>query len=827
MLYFFLGLAQIAVGQNYRQDFESDFEILSYPEEFLPGWKGNQVRSTSSRIFQLNSQGKDGSRALAVQPISTFDGELFVSLNPSDFQNPKLVFWAKTFQNGTGNRPALVYYSWAESLEGTFTEAVLLGSESEFPNENGEYKKFEIPVPSSFQSSESLFFKLEIRYGPGSGTCARWIMDDFEFGEFEEDLVLPQVSWVRGFDAMEVELQFTEAIDPVFSQIQLNYKLDGMEPEQAILKSGSLVLLRFGEMLVTGKSYQLEVKQIPDLAGNFLKDTILNFEFSDPSLIPAKALVINELMPSPRAENPLPNVEYIELFHTGAYPFRLEGLNLSNSRSGTLLGDRWLNPGEFLILAPESQIGLLEEFGAVLGLSSWPTLLNSGDEVLLRDDQGKLIDRLNYTTSSWGSSELSGGGYSLEVVNPYFSCDQSGLLKASFDPNRGTPGRQNSIFDDTPDLKGPELLAYRFLSDTLMILDFSEPISQDISLENFTFSIEVGLDSVQVLQSQAQLYFTIPFSENELVLLQLSDLSDCSGNLLEQDDPFEIIRPTVARSGEILINELLFNPRSGSPKFVELYNPTEKHLEIGDWALANRNEMGFPDQIRKLSDKGLVLAPGQYLVITTDGGRLQLEYPKSSSANFHILPSLPSYPIAGGTVVLLDSDTQISESFAYSEDLHHPLLRDPKGVSLERISTETSADIPSNWHSASGVEEYATPGRKNSQLIPGEFEGELIQIDPGIFDPEGSNGNTFAAIRYQLGQNGWVGSFRIYDLGGRLVQALAQNEILGTEGFFTWTGTDGAGKKVRPGYYILLVELYNLDGELRTIKKTIVVAERL
>jgi hypothetical protein len=43
----------------------------------------------------------------------------------------------------------------------------------------------------------------------------------------------------------------------------------------------------------------------------------------------------------------------------------------------------------------------------------------------------------------------------------------------------------------------------------------------------------------------------------------------------------------------------------------------------------------------------------------------------------------------------------------------------------------------------------------------------------------------------------------------------------------TWTGTDSSGKLVRAGYYILVVELFDPNGEVKAIKKTIVVATRL
>jgi hypothetical protein len=146
---------------------------------------------------------------------------------------------------------------------------------------------------------------------------------------------------------------------------------------------------------------------------------------------------------------------------------------------------------------------------------------------------------------------------------------------------------------------------------------------------------------------------------------------------------------------------------------------------------------------------------------------------------------------------------------------------------LERLSIETASSVASNWHSASSVEEYATPGRGNSQVLSARFEEELIQIDSDVFDPEGSSGQSFATIRYELDQAGWIGSFRIYNLSGQIVHVLAENEILGAKGFFNWTGTDDRGVKARAGYYVLLVELYDLSGAVKYIRKTLVVATRL
>jgi hypothetical protein len=59
------------------------------------------------------------------------------------------------------------------------------------------------------------------------------------------------------------------------------------------------------------------------------------------------------------------------------------------------------------------------------------------------------------------------------------------------------------------------------------------------------------------------------------------------------------------------------------------------------------------------------------------------------------------------------------------------------------------------------------------------------------------------------------------------VQVGRENDLLANQGLYTWSGTDHNGVLVRAGYYVLLVELFNLEGEKIAIRKTIVVAQRL
>jgi hypothetical protein len=534
-------------------------------------------------------------------------------------------------------------------------------------------------------------------------------------------------------------------------------------------------------------------------------------------------------MPAPRVDQDLPNAEYVELYNLTEKEFRLQGLKFSNSRSSTSLPEYWIQPGEYVLLAPSNQANQLREFGAVVSVNSWPTMLNSGDAMSLIAPMGELIDQVSFSTSSWGGSEFANGGYSLEVINPFFLCDNSEFIRPSTDQLRGTPGRQNSLFSTESSAEELKIESAYFVSPDQIELVLNFPFVPIINSAQVSFSPELRVDSVWMssLGSGLQIKLAQPARPSQKYEVRISSLVTCNGGLLEEPVFAMLVLTEQAEQGDLILNEVLFDARVGDSKFVEIHNTTDKYLSLDSWALANLDDSGLLDQIRIFGMRGSFLEPGGYLAISTDSNRLRLAYPKSSDGGFLQISGLPSYPISGGTVVLISNNGEVVEKFTYHPDKHHPLIRNTKGVSLERISSIIPSEVSSNWQSASGNEDYATPGKKNSTVLSGEFESNLIKIDPQVFDPEGSFGPAFTTIRYELDQPGWVGSFSIYSASGLLVQTLAQNQVLGSSGLLTWSGTDTAGARVRPGYYVLLVELFDLNGKISIVKKTIVVAIKL
>jgi hypothetical protein len=145
---------------------------------------------------------------------------------------------------------------------------------------------------------------------------------------------------------------------------------------------------------------------------------------------------------------------------------------------------------------------------------------------------------------------------------------------------------------------------------------------------------------------------------------------------------------------------------------------------------------------------------------------------------------------------------------------------------LERIAAEAPTQSTDSWTSAAQSAGFATPGATNSQSRRFENLAEHFSIEPKAFAPDDNAGPNFCTIRYAFEQPGHVATLRIFDSTGREVRTLAQNQNLGTEGLFIWDGTSSQGQKARLGYYILVAEVYDTQGNYQLFKETLVIATR-
>ena len=281
---------------------------------------------------------------------------------------------------------------------------------------------------------------------------------------------------------------------------------------------------------------------------------------------------------------------------------------------------------------------------------------------------------------------------------------------------------------------------------------------------------------------------------------------------------------SIPDEGEWLINEVMFDPPPNGYDYVEFYNNSSRILDLAELYIANRNSTGTISGITAMSPQHQLVFPRQFIVITPDADRLALNYHVKDPSTVIGGNDLPSFPDDEGTVIGLDKQGRITDELKYDSRWHFKLISDPEGVALERIDPQMVTQDPMNWHSASSVAGYGTPGYENSQYRQPEFGGR-ITADPVVFSPDNDGRDDVLMINYELPAPGYMGSVRIYDYSGRLVRSLVQNQLTGRKGSWTWDGLENKGMKLPLGIYIVFAEFFTLDGLTEQIRLPVVIAK--
>jgi hypothetical protein len=285
-------------------------------------------------------------------------------------------------------------------------------------------------------------------------------------------------------------------------------------------------------------------------------------------------------------------------------------------------------------------------------------------------------------------------------------------------------------------------------------------------------------------------------------------------------------RSEEALPGDLIINEMLFNPRPGGYDYVELYNRSKKIIDASSLYIANKNSSGVVANFQKCSAQPFFIFPGEYLVLTEDLNVLMRDYNVVNSLQA-LKASLPSYPDDKGTVVLTDFSGSIIDEVNYSEKWHFKLISNNEGVALERVDPAGPSQAENNWMSAAATAGYGTPTAKNSQFIQREKSNATVEVFPKVFSPDNDGNDDLTAISYQLAAPGYVANVYIHDANGRMVRYLVKNAVLGSKGMWTWDGLDEKGQKLTVGTYIVYTELFNLQGKKEYFKNVVVLARRL
>ena len=649
------------------------------------------------------------------------------------------------------------------------------------------------------------------------------------------DQTSPQLLDIRPLGTNQVMLFFDEILDINTASTASNYGISGgLSVSAAALSGNKNVIITLSAAMTHLTVYTVTFNGVEDCLNN---GTAADSSFTYYETVPARHydILINEIFPDSDPQIGLPRKEYVELYNRSDNYINLQDFTFNDASSTVALLPYYvMPPNSYLVIYEGGDTVNYNQFGANIALVPFPDLNVSSDELALRDMLGNVIDAVAYTSDWYNNSDKAEGGWSLERINYNRPCEGAVNWSASTNLLGGTPCQANSLLQTAVDDSRPfPIRAYPLAADTIMVY-FPEAMGDGVSINPANYSINNGIsiayvnllqpsfNSIKMVLStalQAGTIYTINFNNN---------LTDCIGTPILADASTQVALPQVVDTGDLLLNEILFNPVTGGADFIEFYNNSSKVLDLSHLIMANLDEAGNINQTENILTPYLIF-PNQYVVVTPSAAQTQRQY--NAPFPYAIVENdLPTYDDSEGTVFVYSTrsgSARIIDQFSYLDDYHSPLLRSEEGVSLEKINPALSSLDENNWHSAASTVGYGTPTYQNSVYTTNLSNGSEVNLSTNKVSPDADGFEDFVLINYNLDDLGYVAHIRVFDANGFLVKTITNGQLLPKEGSLQWDGTKDDGTKALIGIHIIHVELVNPNGKTIQYKLNCVVAARL
>lgn len=695
--------------------------------------------------------------------------------------------------------------------------------------ENNSWYKMEDFSSVITDKSEEFYCGLEFTFESASRAGELWF-DDFQVQSVNTAPFIKSYQ-IIGHDS--ILIAFSERLNSDQQLTPENFKISCNDEElndfkPSITNLGNEILIVLHSELKTG-NYQVEVLNIIDKDGAKLTSDSIVFEY----LAPANEydVVINEIMADESPSQGLPEYEYIELYNTRAFPISVEGWKLQIGSKELLFSSDTIQANSYLILCSNPAEALFSEYGNAMGLSNFTGLTNAGNSLSLLSANGKTIDEIVYSDTWYQPEEKSNGGWSLERIDPMNFAWQEPNWKASNATDGGTPGKQNSVFAENKDQTLPQIEKVEVVNTNTVRITYSEPMQELEVLQISNYKVAQGkslilkIHKIEEVKTIIEIVFQENLLENSRFKLEISErVSDLAGNPLKTN-LVEFWMPASAHQGDIVINEILFNPLAGGSDYVELFNRTQNVYDLSQMYIGKKDENYLLTDSVKLAKKQILLHPESYCLFTADSLNIAENYYTSNTAVFHQV-SLPNYPDKNGRIVLYTKD-ELIDDLAYKEGMHFELLASKEGVALERVNPDEETNLHSNWQSAAQNIGFGTPGIKNSVYSDAEESVEEVSLSSKIFSPDNDGIDDRLYINFNLKDDGFVANIRIYNALGKEIRKLASNLYLGTDDSVYWDGLNSKRERLPIGIYLVYIEIFNPDSRMKIYKKTCVIGGKL
>lgn len=546
-------------------------------------------------------------------------------------------------------------------------------------------------------------------------------------------------------------------------------------------------------------------------------------------------LVINEIYyDHPGLDS---GTEYVEIFNNTSRSINLYGIRIefADGRTGNCRLFYEFGPGDYIEPDKRLLIG-----GDSSGTFSPLCVLENGPDAVVLRDSNMMLDLVGY-------GELQYPGLFESVPAPD--------VKAGLSLSRKPDGEDtdNNMHDFVPAIPSPgsvnfyrrdigiSVLSERHLPCRGGSLDLSLMIYNN-GLEPFTGSLEIVLvkgdycNHIQLeslepegsMPVQVDVALDPSLSSLELIPFIRGDTGDYAVN-------DTTVLSVLTSPGSIVINEIMYRPRTGSCEWIELFNGGKRRVNIRDWSISDANKREatiteqdtwidpdsylilaqYPEKLIESMESGIpavkcdITSNNSYICDSAGGPVLRI---MGVYGGWPVLNDYPGYS-SREAVTLVDGRGRIAEQVKYID-----LLEGERGRSIERYSPRVCSSAPGGlWH-RSASPDGSTPGAVNS--VSGSITGSL-SVSPNPFF---INRDNQVEISGRLcGAEGFL--VRIYSLAGMEV-ARVFGEKRGAEHYSSfWNGCDSIGNPVGTGLYICVAEYLSEGGSVvRREKKCIAVS---
>ncbi len=525
-------------------------------------------------------------------------------------------------------------------------------------------------------------------------------------------------------------------------------------------------------------------------------------------------LVFSEIFADPEPQVGLPTSEFLEIYNRTDKIINLSGWKLCVNGKAATIPEGEIDAKSYVILCAENAAEAFRPFGKTIAVDSWHALTNDGALVTLCDAQNRLVAWVDFSAQWYNDEFKQDGGWSLERVNVDYLDNHAKNWQPSENEQGGTPAMQNSIAENLQDERIPYLCAVAANRDTITLF-FSKTMDDFCLTQTANFDCDIAIDTILIEQPHAKtvhLVLSEVLSENLSYQLVCKNLF-CVDSLPMNETEIIVSQPVAPEVGDIVINEILFNPQDDGVDFVEILNISDKTIDLSQIFVTRRKNDAFEARTT-LCNAPILFPPNTFLTLTESSEIVCQQYDCPENAHF-LEVKLPSLPDSEGNIALVLTNETVLDELNYSEKMHHAFVTNAEGVSLERVNPHAPTQQKDNWQSAAFDVGYGTPCRQNSQYIAPESEDtkKNFWFEYETFTPDNDGFRDLLLLNYSLPNDGFSASITIFTPTGIRVRKLLNNALLSTEGYLTWDGKNADETLCNPGIYVLVVEAITPNGD--------------